>query len=41
MDIQLIPVEQLQTFLVVTSRVAGFIGAIPVLSSAQSPMRIK
>lgn len=41
MDIQLIPVEQFQTFLVVTSRVAGFIGAIPVLSSAQSPMRIK
>ena len=41
MDIQLIPVEQFQTFLVVTSRVAGFISAIPVLSSAQSPGRVK
>lgn len=41
MDIQLIPVEQFQTFLVVTSRVAGFIGAIPVISSAQAPGRVK
>lgn len=41
MDIQLIPVDQFQTFLVVTSRVAGFISAIPVLSSAQSPGRVK
>jgi len=41
MDIQLIPVEQFQTFLIVTSRVAGFIGAIPVMSSAQAPGRIK
>jgi flagellar biosynthetic protein FliR len=40
-DIQLIPVEQFQTFLVVTSRVAGFIGAIPVFFSAQTPGRIK
>jgi flagellar biosynthesis protein FliR len=40
-DIQLIPVEQFQTFLVVTSRVAGFIGAIPVISSAQTPGRVK
>lgn len=41
MDLQLIPVEQFQTFLVVTSRVAGFIGAIPVISSAQTPARVK
>lgn len=41
MDVQLIPVEQFQTFLVVTSRIAGFIGAIPVFSSAQTPARIK
>lgn len=41
MDIQLIPVEQFQTFLVVTSRVAGFIGAVPVISSAQTPGRVK
>jgi flagellar biosynthetic protein FliR len=40
-DIQLIPVDQFQTFLVVTSRIAGFIGAIPVISSAQTPGRIK
>jgi len=40
-DIQLIPIEQFQSFLIVTSRVAGFIGAIPVLSSSQSPGRIK
>lgn len=41
MDTQLIPIEQFQTFLVVLSRVAGFVGAIPVFSSAQTPMRIK
>lgn len=41
MDIQLVPIEQFQTFLVVTGRVAGFIGAIPVISSAQTPVRIK
>lgn len=41
MDIQLIPVEQFQLFLIATSRVAGFIGATPVFSSAQTPMRVK
>lgn len=41
MDFQLIPIEQFQTFLVVLSRVAGFIGAIPVISSAQTPGRVK
>lgn len=40
-DIPLIPLEQFQTFLVVTSRVAGFIAAIPVLAAAQTPVRIK
>jgi len=40
-DIQLIPVEQFQTFLVVTARVAGFVGAIPVISSTQTPGRVK
>ncbi|KJR96314.1 MAG: flagellar biosynthesis protein FliR [Desulfobulbaceae bacterium BRH_c16a] len=40
-DIQLIPLEQFQTFLVVTSRVAGFIAAIPVISASQTPARIK
>lgn len=40
-DLQLIPVEQFQTFLVVTARVSGFVGAIPVFSSAQTPARVK
>lgn len=41
LDLQLIPVEQFQTFLVVTSRIAGFVGAVPVFSSAQTPARVK
>ncbi len=41
MDIQLIPIAQFQAFLVVTARVAGFIGAIPIISGAQTPVRIK
>jgi flagellar biosynthetic protein FliR len=41
MDLPLFPVEQFQTFLIVAARVSGFIGAIPVLASAQTPGRIK
>lgn len=41
MDLQLIPLDQFQTFLVCTARVAGFIGAIPVYFSNQTPARIK
>lgn len=41
LDISLFPVEQFQNFLIVTSRVAGFITAIPVLSASQTPARIK
>lgn len=41
MDIQLIPVEQFQIFLIVTARVAGFVTAIPVIISAQTPARVK
>jgi flagellar biosynthesis protein FliR len=41
LDIQLIPIEQFQSFLVILARVAGFIGAIPIFSSASSPMRIR
>ncbi len=41
MEIPLLAVEQFQTFLVVTSRVSGFIGAIPVLFAAQTPARVK
>lgn len=41
MDLQLVPIEQFQTFLVVLARVAGFIVAIPVFSSTQTPGRIR
>lgn len=41
MDLQLVPVEQFQIFLVVLARIAGFVGAIPVFSSAQAPARLK
>lgn len=41
MDLQLIPVEQFQVFLVVLARIAGFVTAIPVFSSAQAPARVK
>lgn len=40
-DIQLFPVEQFQAYLTVTARVAGFIAAIPVISAAQTPVRVK
>ncbi len=40
-DIQLFPVEQFQSYLVVTARIAGFIGAIPVVMAAQTPVRVK
>jgi len=41
MDIQLIPIDQFQNFLVVTARVAGFVGAVPVFSSVQTPAQVK
>lgn len=41
MDTLILPIDEFQTFLIVLSRVAGFMGAIPVFSSAQTPMRIK
>lgn len=41
MDLQLLPVEQFQTFIVCTARVAGFLSAIPVLFSGQTPAQIK
>jgi flagellar biosynthesis protein FliR len=41
MEIPLLPVEQFQTFLIVDARVSGFIGAIPVFTSAQTPGRVK
>jgi flagellar biosynthetic protein FliR len=39
--IDLLPVEQFQTFVVCTSRVAGFLTAIPVFFSNQSPVKVK
>lgn len=41
MEIPPLPVDQFQTFLVVTARVAGFIAAIPVFSSTQTPALVK
>lgn len=41
MDLQLVPVAQFQAFLVVLARVAGFVGAIPVFSAAQTPAQVK
>ncbi len=41
MYLDLLPVEQFQNFAVCTSRVAGFLTAIPVYFGAQTPMRLK
>ncbi len=41
MDIQLVPLEQFQAFLIATARVAGFIGAMPVFSGPQAPSQVK
>ncbi|TKB10279.1 flagellar biosynthetic protein FliR [Desulforhopalus sp. IMCC35007] len=41
MDTQFIPVEQFQIFLIITARVAGFISAIPVFSTSQTPTQVK
>ncbi len=41
MDFQTIPIEQFQIFLICLSRVAGFVGAIPVLLSNQTPPQVK
>jgi flagellar biosynthetic protein FliR len=41
MDIQLVPIEQFQAFLISTARVAGFIGAIPVFTGPQAPNQVK
>lgn len=41
MDNLLIPVGQFQIFLIVLSRVTGFVGAIPVFFSGQTPPQVK
>jgi flagellar biosynthetic protein FliR len=40
-DIQLFSLTQIQIFFVILSRIAGFIGAAPVISSTQNPMMVK
>jgi flagellar biosynthesis protein FliR len=41
MGIELVPIEQFQIFLICTARIAGFVGAIPVFSGAQTPTQLK
>ena len=41
MILEVLPVEQFQTFVVCTARVAGFLTATPVYFSGQTPTRIK
>jgi flagellar biosynthesis protein FliR len=41
MDLQLLPIDKFQSFLICTARVAGFVSAIPVLFSNQAPVMVK
>jgi flagellar biosynthesis protein FliR len=41
MDLQLLPIDKFQSFLVCAARVAGFISATPILFGTQTPMRFK
>ena len=41
MDLQLIPIQDFQIFLICLSRVAGFVSAIPILIGAQTPTQVK
>ncbi len=41
MDTLLLPIEQFQVFLICFGRVAGFVGAVPIVVSSQTPGRIK
>jgi len=40
-DFRLIPIQEFQIFLICLSRVAGFVGAIPILLAAQTPAQLK
>jgi flagellar biosynthetic protein FliR len=40
-DFQLLPIDEFQTFLICLARVAGFVGAIPILIGNQTPVQIK
>lgn len=41
MDLQLIPIQEFQIFLICLARVAGFTSAIPILIGAQTPTQVK
>jgi len=41
MDLQLLPLDKFQSFLVCAARVAGFVSATPILFGTQTPMRLK
>ncbi len=41
MDIQLVPIEQFQTFLLCFSRVMAILAAIPVINSRQAPPQVR
>jgi flagellar biosynthesis protein FliR len=41
MDLQLLPIDKFQSFLVCAARVAGFVSAIPILFGTQALMRFK
>ncbi len=41
MDIQLIPINEFQLFLICLARVAGFVAAIPVILASQTPPQFK
>lgn len=41
MDLQLLPINDFQAFLICLARVAGFVGAIPVLLARQTPAQVK
>jgi flagellar biosynthesis protein FliR len=40
-DLQLIPINEFQVFLICLARVAGFVGAIPVILANQTPAQVK
>ncbi|HHD56570.1 MAG TPA: flagellar biosynthetic protein FliR [Desulfobulbaceae bacterium] len=41
MDIQLVPIEQFQTFLLCFSRVMAILAAVPVINSRQAPPQVR
>ncbi len=41
MDLQLIPINEFQIFLICLARVAGFVAAVPVLLANQTPTQVK